>query len=190
MGEAGTDSNRVSDLTSCRGSVDWSTIAAGNLRVLAVGVPEGLRRHGMRVRQLNTFLNLSVVNRHLLIQAAILVAWFRLITWAHPTPLVRRQLERDGPSLAADAHSRSSPAQIGWAVRAAGSHIPGGLNCLVQAWACRALLHRNGFEARLRIGVANPSGAGFRAHAWVESQDGVVVGAEGLDAYTILPDLP
>jgi Transglutaminase-like superfamily len=58
--------------------------------------------------------------------------------------------------------------------------------CLVRALAGAVLLARHGHPASLRIGVA-PGRPRTVAHAWVESDGAVLVGADGQGDYTPLP---
>jgi hypothetical protein len=60
---------------------------------------------------------------------------------------------------------------------------------LTQALAAHLLLLRNGFDAELCLGVARGPGGNFRAHAWVEQDGRVLIGAKGSQAFTRLADL-
>jgi len=63
--------------------------------------------------------------------------------------------------------------------------------CLATALVAQALLHRHGYQARLRIGVRGSRSGQFAAHAWLE-RDGLIVvgGPPALVAqYQALPDL-
>lgn len=77
-----------------------------------------------------------------------------------------------------------SPDQIGWAVSVAGRHVPGGGTCLPQALATHVLLEREGYAARLHIGVAKDEDGRLQAHAWVESLGRVVIGRSNAGRYT------
>ena len=77
-----------------------------------------------------------------------------------------------------------------WALTAAARWVPGA-SCLTQALAGRCMLHELGYGSRVIVGVApNADGRGFRAHAWLEIGDEVVVGgAEALDEFSRLTEL-
>ena len=64
---------------------------------------------------------------------------------------------------------------LAWAVTTASTLLPGKTSCLEEALAGRALFERHGLDAKVRLGVAG--GDSFRAHAWVEHDGSVVVGA-------------
>ena len=74
-------------------------------------------------------------------------------------------------------------------VERAAVRIPGA-SCLTQALAAHLLLRKHGHPSRLCLGVARTEGKKFRAHAWLESQGRIVIGADGVAALTRLPALP
>lgn len=126
----------------------------------------------------------------LLLRAFPTVVTLRLGLWIlHPsyvlgrveTTATRRQgaeADPEGPSVTG----------IAWAVRASSRWIPDA-SCLVQALAARLLLSRHGHRSTLRIGVARGEGERLEAHAWVEVDGVAVIGGEGSDRYTVLPDV-
>ena len=61
-----------------------------------------------------------------------------------------------------------------------------GATCLVQALTGLVLLEGAGLPARLYIGVARNDEKPFQAHAWVKSQDDVIVGGHELHQYVPL----
>jgi Transglutaminase-like superfamily len=62
--------------------------------------------------------------------------------------------------------------------------------CLAQALAGQTLLAQQGEPAVLRIGVAKNEAGKLEAHAWVESQGRIVIGASlDLCRYTQLPSV-
>jgi hypothetical protein len=79
----------------------------------------------------------------------------------------------------------ASPEEIATAVARASRAVPRA-TCLVQALAGAVLLARHGHPASLRIGVAGGRPRTI-AHAWVESEGAVLVGADGRHAYAPLP---
>ena len=67
--------------------------------------------------------------------------------------------------------------RVVWAVRAASPYLRA--VCLPQALATQVLLARRGFSSELRIGVIRLKQGNLLAHAWVESQERVVIGGHG-----------
>lgn len=123
------------------------------------------------------FLTLSAVRRHLLVRAAVLLWLTRLILVAVPFQRARRTLflliafaKRALPGPASvDA------AQLAWAVRTATRLGP--RNCLVRALAAQALVELQGGRGCLVIGTRRNSAGALEAHAWLEHDGRIMVGA-------------
>jgi hypothetical protein len=116
----------------------------------------------------------------ILLRAGALVCAVRLGLWMVPFAQVRRVVT----SLAAGSGRtmRYSADELSWAVRAVSRYVPRA-TCLTQALVLHILLRREGLQSTIRIGVNKDAGR-FEAHAWVESQDRVVIGESGLARYT------
>jgi hypothetical protein len=119
----------------------------------------------------------------ILLPAAILVWAIRLALWIVPFAKLRRVVASVAQTRAPRA-SRYSADQLSWAVRAVSRYVPRA-SCLTQALVLHILLRRKGLQSRIQIGVSKDAGR-FEAHAWVESQDRVVIGDSGLQRYTPL----
>lgn len=74
---------------------------------------------------------------------------------------------------------------ITWAVRRVSRAVPGA-TCLTQALSAQLLLSRRGYASQLRIGVTRGPGPRLRAHAWLERDGIIVIGAADVAAYTPL----
>jgi hypothetical protein len=117
----------------------------------------------------------------ILLRAGILVWIIRLALWIVPFAKLRRVVASVAQSRARRA-SRYSADQLSWAVRAVSRYVPRA-TCLTQALVLHILLRWEGLQSRIQIGVSKDAGR-FEAHAWVESQDRVVIGDSGLQRYT------
>jgi hypothetical protein len=73
--------------------------------------------------------------------------------------------------------------QLSRAVVGVSRYVPHA-TCLTQALALHILLRRGRLQSKIRIGVAKGKGGRFEAHAWVESQDRVLIGDFDLNRYT------
>ena len=149
----------------------------------ALSCDAGLRM--MLMRKLRTYGRLSPAERRLAWKSIILVAVVRLALWVLPFRTVQAICRRSAQSR----RGRTAEAQqIASAVQLGGRCVPRA-TCLVQALAAQVLLGRHGHEAQVHIGVARDAQRGLRAHAWVESQGRILVGAtERLEDY--IPILP
>ena len=138
------------------------------------------------MKRLRKLLRTSPTDRRLLVRAALLLGATRVGLWLLPIQTLRRALA--GVVCTAARWPRGAPPpadRIAWAVAVASGYVPKA-TCLTQALAVQALLGRDGFSADLRISVARTGDGRLEAHAWIESHGRVLVGAPGLDRYTLL----
>jgi transglutaminase superfamily protein len=139
------------------------------------------------LRRLAELARLPVAERRLLVQAALLLATVRVALVLLRWPVVRRLAARAARPVAGGAPVAAAALQR--AVERAGRHVPGA-TCLSQAIALQILLGRRGRTADLRLGVAPGEGRRLEAHAWLEAEGHVLIGAAGRERYTPLPPLP
>jgi hypothetical protein len=78
--------------------------------------------------------------------------------------------------------------RVAWAVRSMSRLVPRS-TCLVQALSMQLLLSLQGDASELHIGVAREADMRFIAHAWVEIQGTIVIGAAHGTRYVRLPNL-
>lgn len=125
----------------------------------------------------------------MLIQAGILIGAIQFALWVLPFGTVLRRLAQwSPPSSRSTGSDPSYPCRVVWAVTAIGRRVLGDRPCLPEALAVQWLLRRHAYPAVLHLGVRRDEGNALRAHAWVTSDDRVVIG--GADAplrYTSLP---
>ena len=141
------------------------------------------------MKLLQNFFHLSKVKRRLALKTFILVLVVRIALWVLPfswlQSLLNRFTRRGGPG-SLDAEKSDL---IAWAVTTTSGYVPRA-TCLIQALVAQLLLARAGFPAELRFGVMKDEQGAFKAHAWVESQNRVIVGDVELAKYTPLHRLP
>jgi hypothetical protein len=147
------------------------------------------RRTARGWRRCRRFLALPSADRLLLLQALCTVIVVRLALWIlPPRHAMSRALRVQQWYVGARSNTGWPVDRIAWAVRAVSPLVPMA-TCLTQALATQLLIARNGGASRLGIGVARDERGEFRAHAWVEVGDRVVIGGGSLGQYTRLPDL-
>ncbi len=136
---------------------------------------------------LSKLLRLPAPERRLVLQAGALLVAVQLALVCTSPLQVRRLLGR----LRGRPPHHSVPAElVVWAVQAVARHFPrAGDTCLTRALAAELLLLHYGHTAALRIGVARVGVHQFAAHAWVESDGHIVLGAAERPAYTELAGL-
>jgi hypothetical protein len=133
-----------------------------------------------------------------LLRAWIVLVRVRLILWLRPWPSAERALARLNaprartpsssilPFLNSSTRPReSAPDELRGAVLVASRLVPAS-SCLVQAIALQILLARRGLASQLRLGVSSSSTDGMAAHAWLEYDGCVLIGARR-EGYAPLP---
>ena len=129
------------------------------------------------MKRLRKFLSLSSSDRHLLVKTAVLLTGIRLGLRFLSFPTLRRILDKISKTSANPAQSyQSTLNQVVWAVNVVSKYMPGGVKCLARALATQVLLAQRGYLVQLQIGVAKDEAGQLEAHAWIESQDRVVIG--------------
>ena len=77
----------------------------------------------------------------------------------------------------------NDPNQVAAIISRTSRWIPGA-NCLTEALCCQAILLRNGFDAKMVLGLERQANSKLEAHAWIELDDAVIIGDNGkLDTY-------
>jgi hypothetical protein len=95
---------------------------------------------------------------------------------------LRRVLEFASRVPETDRNPRDDPflQRMSWAVDVVARRLFPRNPCLTQAVVVQRLFRKRGRPAELRIGVRKEHGATLEAHAWVESEGEILIGARGL----------
>jgi hypothetical protein len=141
------------------------------------------------MKQLRSFLSLSISDQRLLITSAALLAAIRLGLWLIPFHLLRRLLGKfNRETRSVSAADEAILSKIVWAVSVLGNRMPG--SCLTQALATQLMLGRRGRPTTLRIGVSLTEEGAFTAHAWLETEGEIIIGgSENRSRFCLLPPL-
>lgn len=138
---------------------------------------------------LRSFLGLPRERRRELLEAAarLVAARLRLSvrSFAH---VLRRQEELRPSAASARDPAAGELERVAWAVERAARLVPRA-TCLAQALAAQAMLARRGISSEIRIGVARSSGQSLEAHAWLERDGRVLLGARGAERFRPLEGL-
>ncbi|MEO6222778.1 MAG: lasso peptide biosynthesis B2 protein [Vicinamibacterales bacterium] len=129
------------------------------------------------MRILRKFAAYSALERRLVVKAWFAVVAVRILLWVAPY----RWIEAWFMAPPAPSTSTDPPAAIALAVTRASTLVPMA-TCLTQALAAGFLIRRAGRNAIIHFGVARDD-AGFKAHAWLESDGGVLIGGREAAAY-------
>ncbi|HEY1628861.1 MAG TPA: lasso peptide biosynthesis B2 protein [Tepidisphaeraceae bacterium] len=125
--------------------------------------------------RVDRFLDLPANQQRQMLHALLLVIAFRLGLWTLPYHSLQHIADRVAARRAA---ALDEPQRIGRNITAMSRYVPGA-SCLTQALAAQVLLQRDGFTPKMRIGVARGELGEFKAHAWIECNDQIIVGDLG-----------
>jgi hypothetical protein len=140
------------------------------------------------IKSLRSLAALPAQDRRLFVSALGLVAATRLGLTILPSRVIIRAVARMSRARPGARTKGLDPRRITWTVERVAVRIPGA-TCLTQALAAHMLLWRHGHRSQLCLGVARTEQGDFRAHAWLESQGRIVIGADGVAKLTRLPEL-
>ncbi len=139
------------------------------------------------MRRLRRFFSLSAADRRLLARTLVLVIAVRLGLTLLSYRTLRRLIPKLFPRVTSGNENVVSPTRMGrlmWAVRSTARFVPAA-SCLTQAITAQILLAHHGEKTCLRIGVTKDEKGEFKAHAWIESQDRIIIGgASSAQVYT------
>ena len=126
---------------------------------------------------LRSFLALTPLQRRVLVKASALLTFVQLGLGRLPFTFLRRSITpvASGTSRTG-SHARQYAETVAWAVSAASRRVPGRSTCLSRALTVQALLARAGCASRLQVGVMRGAQGAVEGHAWVEYEDGILIG--------------
>lgn len=128
------------------------------------------------MKRIHKFLQLSWPDQLLLIQTILVLAvvtlGLRILPWLTLQRLLLKLANRHSRFVLAQCPSVQ---RIAWAIQVAGWYVPKA-TCLPRALAAQLLLIQSAYLADLRIGVAKNEDEKFEAHAWVASENGIIIG--------------
>lgn len=141
------------------------------------------------MRLVNKWRRLSAGRRAALLEGLAAVAFVRLTLRLVPWRMWEGGDVRFPRARTSGGGAQPSVEDIAWAVGRISRVVPGA-TCLTQALAARILLSRRGYDSRLEIGVSRAAGPRLRAHAWLKTNDFVVLGGRDAAGYTPLSATP
>ncbi|TGR19325.1 lasso peptide biosynthesis B2 protein [Mesorhizobium sp. M8A.F.Ca.ET.202.01.1.1] len=143
--------------------------------------PAPMKRPGRR--SLARILALSGSEAFFLAHCLLVVATVRLGLTVFSYNRVRRMVTRLNARQCA---SMGELRLVAWGVAAAARFVPGA-TCLTQALSGQYLLARKGNASNIRIGIERGTGEQLKAHAWLVSDNHIVLGGS-IDGFAHLVD--
>lgn len=128
------------------------------------------------MKRIRKFLLLSQADKLLLLQSTFVVVFItvglRIFPWLRLQRLLLKLADWQPHFWVSN---RPSANRIAWGVRASSHYVPKA-TCLPQALAAQYLLARSAYPADLQIGVARDKHGKLEAHAWVISENQIIIG--------------
>ncbi len=129
------------------------------------------------MRSVRKFAGYSALERRLVVKAWCTLIAVRVLLWVAPYRWIEARLMNPPAATAVAVPA----ADIALAVTRASKLVPFA-TCLTQALAGGFLIRRAGSDAIIHFGVAKGD-AGFKAHAWLECNGGILIGGSEAAAY-------
>jgi len=131
---------------------------------------------------IRSFLKLSFEDKFILIKSFFLLWIIRIMLWILPFSVIQKIISR---FTVISGESHSIPLEkLTWAVAVMSRYIPKA-TCLTRALTAQILLAGQNYNSNLKIGVSKNNGE-FEAHAWLESNDKIVLGESETEFTPIL----
>lgn len=132
------------------------------------------------------FYHLAGTERSLWIKAVCLLVTIRIALALIPLRALRDALAwRWGKASVVHGPGTPTLRQIVWATQSAARFVPG-VTCLVQALTALRLGISAGYPVTMNIGTAKEVNGTLKAHAWLEYQGQIILGAAEENIYTPL----
>lgn len=130
-----------------------------------------------------TFFKLSNLEKIILIKALMLLWIVRIMLWVLPFQTLQNIIKKFTSTEEKKVHSVHVGKLI-WTVNVMSTYTPHA-TCLTRALAAQILLARYNYSSNIKIGVSKNEGE-FEAHAWLESDDKIILGESEIEYTTIL----
>lgn len=126
-----------------------------------------------------SFLKLPGEDQKLLLHTLFLMVKYRLMLWLMPFFYIKRSV------ITVNTIKTVTPVlKLAWSVRIISHYVPY-TTCLTNALTGHDLLSKHGYPSLIKIGVGKSTEGKFEAHAWLEYDEKVVIGASEKDYVTL-----
>lgn len=140
------------------------------------------------MRLLNSFCNLSNVQRKLLLEASLYLIVIRLVLVFIPFKYISLYLNKEITKY--DISGEKLIPDIVWAINKATKFLPVRLVCFPRGIATYIIMRKCGLNAQLFYGVSHIPNENLEGHVWVMYKNTKVIGCEQIENYTILMSYP
>ena len=131
---------------------------------------------------IRSFLKLSFEDKCILIKSFSLLWTVRMMLWILPFSVIQKVVNRF--TVISGEYPNIPLEKLTWAVAVMSKYVPKA-TCLTRALTAQILLAGQNYNSNLKIGVSKNNGE-FEAHAWLESNDKIVLGESETEYIPIL----
>ncbi|WP_139906048.1 lasso peptide biosynthesis B2 protein [Clostridium thermarum] len=130
------------------------------------------------IKKLHALKDINTGYRLLLIEAIILLGYFRIAVLVFPFRRVRKIIEKSRKKVEKDSVGTGYELiwKVRWAVSLASKYTPWQSKCLVQAATVHRMLKKRNINSTIYLGVGIEKDRNILAHAWVKYGDVTVIG--------------
>ena len=139
------------------------------------------------MKKIRKFLRLSQKEQLLFMYAVVILGMVTVGLRILPWIVLQQKLLKLAHWSSKFVSARRPPANlITWIIKVAGALIPKA-TCLPQALAAQFMLVQNAYPVELKIGITRNDDGILKAHAWVTSEGGILIGGvQDLDHFVPL----
>jgi hypothetical protein len=125
---------------------------------------------------------LTFEDKCIVVKSFLLLWIIRIMLWILPFSIIQRIVSRF-TTVSGESHGIPLK-KLTWAVAVMSRYVPKA-TCLTRALTAQILLAGQNYNSNLKIGVSKNKGE-FEAHAWLESDDKIVLGESETEFVPIL----
>lgn len=130
------------------------------------------------IKKLPLIKDINTSYRLLLIEAIILLGYFRIVILLFPFSRMRKIIEKTIKKNVKDLEGNEYESiwKVRWAVLLASKYTPWQSKCLVQAATVHRMLKKRNINSTIYLGVGMEDDGNILAHAWLKYRDITVIG--------------
>ena len=133
------------------------------------------------------FIKLPIVKKFISVEALFWLVFFKIVLIVTPFRIFSLLLGKHMQYSEQEVSFQSdSPKTIARCIERIDAHLPWESKCLVKAAAGKTMLRLRGLPSTLILGVAKKKKDHLTAHAWLQYGNEVLIGAKGMENYSVI----
>ena len=132
---------------------------------------------------IHKFMNLNNSEKIIIFKALITLWIVRILLWIFPFSIIKKLIDKFDV-IYNESNSKFSKEKLIWAIQSMSIYTPRS-TCLTRALGAKFLLNMYHYSSNIKIGVSKAE-IEFEAHAWLESDNEIILGESKKEYTTIL----